>query len=105
MSPSEANDIWSKSLTKKDERIAEIITMIIKANGEGLPCILNRNPTINYGSVLHMYCVGFTDTLTISIPLQVLKPLGADFDGKETLPSLKHLNCWKVYLKSIYTTT
>ena len=28
-----------------------------------------------------MYCVGYTDTLTISVPLQVLKPLGADFDG------------------------
>lgn len=46
MSPSEANDIWSKALTKKDERVAEIIMMIIKANGEGLPCILNRNPRI-----------------------------------------------------------
>ena len=46
MSPSEANDIWSKALAKKDERVAEIITMIIKANGEGLPCILNRNPRI-----------------------------------------------------------
>lgn len=49
MSPSEANDIWSKALADKDERVAEIIDMIIKANGEGLPCILNRNPTINYG--------------------------------------------------------
>lgn len=28
-----------------------------------------------------MYCVGFTDTLTMSVPLQVLKLLGADFDG------------------------
>ena len=37
--------------------------------------------TINYGSVLHMYCIGYTDTLTISVPLQVLKLLGADFDG------------------------
>ncbi len=28
-----------------------------------------------------MFCVGYTDTLTMSVPLQVLKPLGADFDG------------------------
>lgn len=28
-----------------------------------------------------MYCVGFTDTLTLSVPLQVLKLLAADFDG------------------------
>ena len=28
-----------------------------------------------------MFCVGYTDTLTMSVPLQVLKLLGADFDG------------------------
>lgn len=28
-----------------------------------------------------MYCVGYTDTLTMSVPLQVLKSLAADFDG------------------------
>lgn len=35
-------------------------------------------PTINYGSILQMYCVGFTDTLTLSVPLQILKLLAAD---------------------------
>ena len=50
-----------------------------------------------------MFCVGYTDTLTMSVPLQSLKSLGADFDGeifKNTLPSLKPLNCWNI-LKSI----
>jgi hypothetical protein len=28
-----------------------------------------------------MYCVGFTDTLTISVPLQAIKSMAADFDG------------------------
>ena len=28
-----------------------------------------------------MYCIGITDTYTMGIPLQVLKPLAADFDG------------------------
>ena len=28
-----------------------------------------------------MFCVGYTDTLTLSVPLQVLKLLAADFDG------------------------
>lgn len=28
-----------------------------------------------------MFCVGYTDTLTMSVPLQALKPLAADFDG------------------------
>ena len=61
-----------------------------------------------YGSIQHVYCVGFTDTLTMSVSLQSLKPLAADFDGKpfncyyynssnylDTLPSLKLLNCWE----------
>ena len=28
-----------------------------------------------------MFCIGYTDTLTLSVPLQVLKSLAADFDG------------------------
>lgn len=81
ISPSDAYDIWSRAVATKDERVAEIITAIINSEPEGLPVIINRNPTINYGSILQMYCVGFTDTLTMSVPLQVLKLLAADFDG------------------------
>ena len=81
ISPSDAYDIWSKSLATKDERVAEIITTIIRSEPEGLPVIINRNPTINYGSILQVFCVGFTDTLTMSVSLQVLKLMAADFDG------------------------
>ena len=28
--------------------------------------------------ILQVFCIGFTDTLTMSIPLQVLKLMGAD---------------------------
>ena len=28
-----------------------------------------------------MFCVGFTETYTMAVPLQVLKSLAADFDG------------------------
>lgn len=81
ISPSEAYDIWSRAVATKDDRIAEIINAIIKSYPEGLPVIINRNPTINYGSILMMNCIGFTDTLTMSVPLQVLAKLAADFDG------------------------
>jgi DNA-directed RNA polymerase beta' subunit len=81
ISPSEAYDWWYKSITKKDERIAQILDNLIHANPEGLPVLINRNPTINYGSILQMFVVGYTDTLTMSVPLQVLKSLAADFDG------------------------
>ena len=46
MTPSDAHAKWSRAMTNFDERIGEIIDAIIKANPEGLPCILNRNPTI-----------------------------------------------------------
>lgn len=81
ISPSDAYDMWSRAVSKKDERIAEIIDAIIKSEPEGLPIIINRNPTISYGSILQCFCVGYSDTLTMSVSLQSLKPLAADFDG------------------------
>lgn len=81
ISPSDAYDWWYRAISKKDERIAEILDNLIRANPEGIPVLINRNPTINYGSILQMYCIGYTDTLTMSVPLQVLKSLAADFDG------------------------
>ena len=81
ISPLEAYDKWYCAVAKKDQRVAEIIDILIHANPEGLPVLINRNPTINYGSVLQCYCVGYTDTLTMSVPLQAIKSMGADFDG------------------------
>ena len=43
---------------------------------------MNITPTINYGSIMFMRCVGINDDYTMSVPLQILKPLGADFDGE-----------------------
>ena len=40
-----------------------------------------KNLTIAYGGILQMFCVGFTETYTMAVPLQVLKSLAADFDG------------------------
>lgn len=78
ISPGQAFDIWRRAVTKKDPRICEILDSFIKAEPEGLPIIINRNPTLAYGSILQMFCVGYTDTHTLSIPLQVLKLLAAD---------------------------
>jgi len=49
ISPSEAYDIWNRSIATKDKRICQILDSIIHSEPEGLPVILNRNPTINYG--------------------------------------------------------
>ena len=34
--------------------------------------------TIQFGSILQCFCVGYTDTLTMSVPLQILPSLAAD---------------------------
>ena len=47
ITPSDAYDIWSRALTKKDDRICEILDAIIHSEKDGgLPVIINRNPTI-----------------------------------------------------------
>ena len=55
ITPSEAYDKWYRAIAKKDDRIAEIIDTIIKSSPEGLPVLINRNPTINYGSTNVLY--------------------------------------------------
>lgn len=78
---STAQKKWYKAQIKGyDKIIYDIIEGYINYN-DGLPCIINRNPTIQYGSVLFARCIGINMDYTMSISLLVLKPLAADFDG------------------------
>lgn len=88
---SDAHKIWYKAQIKPNQRVHDIIEYIIKDSEKGIPIIINRNPSINYGSLLQMYVVGINDNYTMSIPLQILKPLAADFDG-DTLNILYLIN-------------
>lgn len=85
ISPAEAHQIWYNAMIESDSRVKGIIQSIIQNYRDrglpGMPVIINRNPTIGYGSILQMFCVGFTDTFTMAVPLQPLPLLGADFDG------------------------
>lgn len=74
----EAYDKWFKAIGTVDQTIVNIIEDMIKSSGEGLPVIINRNPTISYGSILQMFCVGINFNYTMSVPLQILVPLAAD---------------------------
>lgn len=81
--------------------ITEIIEGIIRDKG-GIPVLLNRNPTISFGSILYVRVVRITKGFTMQINLQTLKGLGADFDGdRETCPIIwQHIialsvNCWE----------
>lgn len=73
-----AYDIWYRAVLEPNPRIVDIINNIIKSNPEGIPFIINRNPSINYGSILQMYCIGMSFSFTMAIPLQILSPLAAD---------------------------
>lgn len=45
----EAYDKWYKSIGTVDQTIVNILQDMIRESGEGLPVIINRNPTISYG--------------------------------------------------------
>ena len=81
MSYNDAYRYWHQSYIQKNDTMVNIINNIIKesdSNGRGLPVIINRNPTIQYGSILQMFCIGMTDTYTMAVPLQILPLLAAD---------------------------
>ena len=80
ISQNDAFNIWKQSKTEPNETIILIIKGIIKAD-KGIPVLINRNPTICFGSILYMRIVDFTFTYTLGVPLQVLPGLAADFDG------------------------
>ena len=65
---------------KENPIIRQIIEGIIKSSGRGIPVLINRNPTINYGGILQMYCSGISTGYTMLVPLQILEGLAADFD-------------------------
>lgn len=83
MSYSDAYDFWYKACIIENNTIKDIIMSLINnhKSGHGLPILINRNPSINLGSILQMHCVKMTSGYTMGIPLQVLRPLAADFDG------------------------
>ena len=89
LSYADAYQKWYYASIKKDKIILDIINNIIHnalPDHKGLPVVINRNPTISYGSILAMYCVGCSDEgekfeYIMKVPLQILPLLAADFDG------------------------
>ena len=65
--------------------------LINDSPGGGLPFLINRNPTIAYGGILFVRCIGINMNYTMSLSLLILKLLAADFDG-DTLNILFLMN-------------
>lgn len=77
-----AFDIWNQATVRFDPKIYEIMLMIVDRYQPYM--LINRNPTINYGSMLVMKVRTVKrdyKKLSMSLPIAVLKVLNADFDG------------------------
>ena len=79
---SKAIKVWRKANIKWSEKVYDIMCMIIDV--EEPMILLNRNPTLNYYSMILMKIrkvkKSFND-YTLSIPIAILPGLNADFDG------------------------
>ena len=95
MSYNDAYEFLDENRSEPHSIIMNIITGLIeskKREGKrGLPLIINRNPTINFGGIVGVYCVGISSGYTMGISLQILTGLAADFDG-DTLNILLLIN-------------
>ena len=78
---SDAYKIWYKAQITHSQIVEDIIKGIIASYPNGIPILLNRNPTIAYGGIMLMHVIGINMNYTTSVPLRILKPLAADFDG------------------------
>lgn len=79
----QAHDEWTKGTIEFSPRIYEVMMHIVKKRKPRI--IINRNPTINYGSLLCVRVIDvkreYKDDYTMSLPIQILRVLNADFDG------------------------
>lgn len=63
--------------------IISIINSIINNHKYGIPIIINRNPTLEYGSIMQMHMIGIENSYTMSVPPNICPSLQADFDGDQ----------------------
>ena len=90
-SPSEAYRIWDEARIEYNPMIADLIQDIIDSQYIGI--ILNRNPSISPASIIQLHLIGVTkdDTYSCRVPHEILKSMGADFDG-DTLNNMLIIN-------------
>ena len=94
---SKAYAIW-KEASNYDEKVYEIMMYIIKKCD--VRVLINRNPTLNYYSMLLMKIRKVKpdgEDYILSVPLSILPGLNADFDGDERFKmSPNSFNCWDI---------
>jgi hypothetical protein len=95
---SDAYKKWYKAQLGFDQVVYDIIQGLINDSDGGLDILINRNTSINYGSIMAMKVVGINMSYTMSISNAILKPLAADYDG-DTLNILYLYN--KDFIKQV----
>lgn len=81
VSEDKAQQIWRRAYNF-DEKVYAIMTYLVEQREVAL--IINRNPTLNYYSILLMRIRKVkhdSDDYCLSVPLSILPGLNADFDG------------------------
>ena len=80
----EALGIFNRAAMQFDDWVYLIMKeMVVKTKG-GMMILLNRNPTINHGSIMLLRISDVKkayNDVTISISNNILAPLGGDYDG------------------------
>ena len=78
----EAQEVWYRATLSLDEQIYSIMKKMITDEEIGL--LINRNPTISYGSMLYLKVAGIKhvyDDMTMSVHNSILSLLAGDYDG------------------------
>ena len=81
----EAQEVWYKATLSLDEQIYSIMKKMITDEEIGL--LINRNPTISYGSILYLRVAGIKhdyDDMTMSVHNSILSLLAGDYDKLST---------------------
>lgn len=81
VSLSEAEQIWHSASLRVDREVYKIMKKMIVDEEIGI--LLNRNPTISYGSILYLKVAGIKDDyedMTMSIHNGILSLLAGDYD-------------------------
>ena len=92
--PSQADNAWKKATNRFDPKIYSIIEHFLnnKEYNKYLGILINRNPSINYGSFDYVKIVGVTKDIgnkTLTIPTHIIIPMNAD-KVRDTSPEVRH---------------
>lgn len=82
----EAQNVWERGLVHFDKTLYRIMEYMCKENRDDITIIINRNPSINFGSFLCMKVKGVTkdpSSKTMRLNTRVIQVLAADFDGDQ----------------------